>query len=105
VGRRNKAHGDALRAVGSRVPTQPIPTPFPSPVRGDGTATTPPRPGPAVPPPHFGGWAGGEGGIGSGLLIPRFAEPHRGLYSAAPYGAGPAVFWRPTPRVEYDVTA
>jgi len=89
AGRRNKAHGDALRAVGSRTPPEP-PLPLSSaPEAGRRNCYTVARARSTLPPPRFGGWAPGEERTGLPVPIPRFAEPHRGLYSAAPYGAGP----------------
>jgi len=94
VGRRNKAHGDALRAVGSRTAPNPPPHPSPAPygaaeprtrrrarhhrsaapLRGLGRrrrANRVRRPDPTV------------------RRASSFGFAQDGLYSAAPYGAGP----------------
>jgi len=86
MGRRNKAHGDALRAVGSR--RQPPPSfSFPSPRRGRRNRGDPARRAPAVPPPPSGAGEGVEGWL-SPSRIPRLRRaiavgfippPHTGL--------------------------
>jgi len=60
---RNKAHGDALGAVGHDAALRRQP-----PKRGGGIS---------APPPRFGGLVCGP------FAFPRFAEPYRGLYSSA----------------------
>ena len=72
--------------MGPRAPPTALLSPLQPPAgRRNRDNATAPRSG--VPPPPFGGWVGGEERIGYPVLIPRFAELHRGLYSAAPYAA------------------